>query len=264
MACYTFTVGAIRCVVIPDLTAVSSPADITARFPPDCQDAILALNPDPETAMDCLLVESDGQVILFDTGLGKLNPAHSPQLIPHLQEAGVTPQDVDIVVITHGHGDHIGGIVDEAGELVFANARHIMTRLDWDHWTGPALNPSAERCLLPLRDRITLIEPDDLIAPGVRALPAPGHTPGHIGAVIESQGEKCMHLVDALHHTFQVAHPEWSPKFDTDPVLAADTRRALLAQAAAEDCRVMLYHFGWPGLGSIQAEGDSFVFTREV
>mgnify|MGYP003776878831 CR=1 FL=1 len=136
-----------------------------------------------------------------------------------------------------------------------------MTRLDWDHWTGPALNPSAERCLFPLRDRIMLIEPDAPIAPGIRAFPALGHTPGHIGAMIESQGEKLMHMVDAMHHSFQVTHPELSPNFDTDPVMAAQTRRRLLAQAAAEGCRVMLYHFGSPGLGTIREEGDTFVFT---
>ncbi|MBI5961703.1 MAG: MBL fold metallo-hydrolase [Chloroflexi bacterium] len=262
MAIHSFSVGKIRCVVVPDGGSIMPLADLAGIFPPDpdVQAGILALPDTQGFSMNCLLIESDGQLILLDTGLGTLNPAHSPALIANLREAGAAPEAIDIVVITHGHGDHMGGGVDDAGNLSFPNARYMMTRLDWDHWTGPAVNPAAERCLSPLREFITLIEPDDLIAPGVRALPALGHTPGHIGVVIESQGEKLMDVVDAMHHPLQVAHPTWSPRFDTDPVKSAETRRALLEQAAAESCRLMTYHFAFPGLGTVRAKGDSFTF----
>ena len=263
MTCHSFYVGKIRCVVVPDGRSRISPAEIAAVFPPQFREEIMELQPAPEFDLNCLLVESDGQLILFDTGKGTLDPDHSAQLLAHLHEAGAVPEDIDIVVLTHGHGDHMGGVVDDAGQLTFPKARHLMTRLDWDHWTGPALRPSSERCLFPLRDPITLIQPDDLIAPGVRALPALGHTPGHIGVMIESQGARLMHVVDTLHHSFQVTHPGWSPLFDTDPVASARTRRALLDQAATERCRLMVYHFGFPGLGTVSVEGDGFVFSPE-
>ncbi len=247
MTYHAFDVGKFRCVVAPDGRSELPAMEIAAVFPPEYRDEILASQPAREFDLNCLLVESEDQLILFDTGKGTLDPDHSPQLLTTLSEAGVTPADIDIVVLTHGHGDHIGGVVDDAGRLTFPQARHLMTRLDWDYWVGPALRPSSERCLFPLRDRITFIQPDDLIAPGVRALAAPGHTPGHIGAAIESQGEMLIHVVDAIHHSVQMAHPGWSPRFDVDPVVSAQTRRALLERAATERCTLMAYHFGFQG-----------------
>jgi glyoxylase-like metal-dependent hydrolase (beta-lactamase superfamily II) len=259
---HEFSVGAIRCVVVPDkINEIPQPA-LIGLFPPasEIEAAIVALTEPQIFSMNCLLVETGGQLILFDTGLGTLDPTYATQTIANLREAGAAPEDIDLVVITHGHGDHFGGVVDAAGQLVFSKARYMMTRRDWNHWTGPESSPAVDRCLRPLHDRITLIEPDAIIAPDVRALSALGHTPGHIGALIESQGETLLDVVDALHHPMQAIHPAGSPRFDVDPVQSAQTRRALLARAAAESCRVMAYHFPFPGLGSIRAEGDGFVF----
>jgi glyoxylase-like metal-dependent hydrolase (beta-lactamase superfamily II) len=262
MTYHSFNIGAIRCVVVPDGGQKMPLSELAEMFPldPDIQAGIQALSEPQDFFMNCLLIESDGQRILIDSGVGSLDPEHTPQLLANLREAGVTPDDITTVVITHGHGDHMGGGVDAAGQRVFSKARYLITRLDWDHWTGPALRPFSERCLLPLRDHITLIEPDFVIAPGVRTLPALGHTPGHIGIVVESQGEKLMDVADAMHHPIQVAHPDWSPHFDSDPGVAAQVRRALLAQAAADSCRVLAYHFGFPGLGIIRADGDGFIW----
>jgi glyoxylase-like metal-dependent hydrolase (beta-lactamase superfamily II) len=118
-----------------------------------------------------------------------------------------------------------------------------------------------EQHLLPLKDKFTLIDMDTTIVAGVRTVSAPGHTPGHIGIMIESEGEKCLHMVDAMHHPIQMLNPNWSPNFDKDPVLSTQTRRNLAQDAADGNYLVMAYHFAFPGLGSVQAEGNAFRFS---
>lgn len=263
MPYHELMLGKMRCVLMPDGTNNPNPVDIAKLFPekPEIQAGISTLQGEHPFTMTCLLIETAGQRILVDTGLGTLNPEHKAQLPDHLKTAGVTPEQIDLVVLTHGHGDHLGGVVDDAGKLLYPNAQHLMTQLEWDYWQGPAKRPMTDRSLNPLADRIKLIAPDAEIAPGVRAVPAPGHTPGHIGIRVESEGATLLHLVDAAHHPIQMLHPDWSPNFDADPVQAAATRRQLFAQAADEGCLVMTYHIGAPALGKIVREGDAFCYV---
>lgn len=265
MTSHEFFVGQIRCVVVPNGNEKATIQELKDIFPPNPEiyAALDTLTEPIDFSQNCLLIETDGQLILIDTGLGTVNPDYTSLLLPNLAEVGVSPEQINIVVLTHGHGDHIGGVVDDAGNLTFPNAQHIMSRVDWEHWTGPALRPISERCLYPLKETVKLIEMNSEIAAGVRSLAAPGHTPGHIAIVVESDGEKLIHLVDAAHHAPQVEHPTWSPKFDTDPILSAQTRAALFQQAAAENFRIMAYHFGTPGIGRVVAEGDTLRFVPE-
>ena len=265
MTHHEFTVGNIRCVVVPDDdgTDAIDHATLIGIFPPlpEIETAIKSL-PEPQLfSMNCLLIETDGQRILVDTGIGNLNPEQSPHLLESLREIGITPDQIDIVLITHGHMDHIGGMVNADHQLVFANARHLMSRIDFEHWTGPAARPVAEPVYRAMRARLEMIEAASPIAPGVRTVAAFGHTPGQLSVVIESDWQKFMHIADTAHHPIQASQPTWSPRFDYDPLQSAESRRALFEQAAAEGFRLMAYHFGFPGIGTVQRSGDGLVFV---
>lgn len=260
---YLLNVGSIKCYVLSDGDEETPKSEIRGMFSeesPAIDAAVEVWTGSTTFSMNCLLIETDGQRILIDVGMGTLDASHSPQLPTRLQELGITPDQITMVVLTHGHGDHIGGVVTDEGQLVYPNARHLMSRLDWDHWTGPAMRPTSEKCLLPLKDQIEKIEPNTPLATGVRTIAALGHTPGHLGIVLESGGQKLMDMVDATHHPIQMAHPDWSPKFDFDPIQAAATRRALFTQAADEGCWLMAYHYAFPAIGTVSRAGEGFEF----
>lgn len=256
-------IGQIRCVVVSDGNEPISHQDLSEMFPPDSgiQPVLAELTYPQDFLYNCLLIQTGGETILIDAGQGVLDPNRPPVLQQSLQAAGVQPDQVTMVVLTHGHGDHIGGLVEDDGQLNFPNARYLMTRRDWEHWTGPAMRPISQRRLIPVKDRIELIEPNTVLAAGVRTVDAWGHTPGHIAIEVESEGQKLLDMVDAIHHPFQLKNPAWSMGFDFDSVQSATVRRQLLQQAADEQCWVMAYHFPYPGVGKVSAEGDGFVWT---
>lgn len=262
----SFQVGQYSCRVLVDGSSQPFFRDMPDRFP-DIQENLLleALqNRRPHAdfihwSMNCLLLQSPDQAILVDTGIGPRSDGGSGQALPLLSET-LSPQEIDLVIITHGHPDHIGGLVDLEGQLYFPNARYLMWHSEWEHWMGqdgvihqadPDLARFLRAKLDPIQTRLQLLEEETEIAPGIRPVFAPGHTPGHIGLHIESQDEALFVLSDTLHAKIQLDHPEWSPRYDHDPDLAADTRQRLLTQAANRQVLSLVYHFQAPGLGRI-------------
>jgi len=197
--------------------------------------------------------------MLVDTGTG------SGHLNPRVASL-IDPADVDTVVISHGHGDHVGGLVDADGKLVYSNARYVMHRAEWDQWMAPdgKIQADPDRAaywqaqLGPIKGSLSYVDDGQEVVPGVTACLTPGHTNGHLALRIESNGESLVHLVDALHFEVQFDRPDWSPRFDTDPALAAQTRRTELDRAADEGTLVLLYHLGFPGLGYVVRNGEAF------
>lgn len=209
--------------------------------------------------INLLLIRTGDQTILVDTGLGGENS----QLLDTLQKEGVEPADITRIIITHCHRDHIGGLVGDDGALTFPNARYSMGRVEWEYWMDEIAKSDdpqmAQRIkLLPIEERLDQFEPDAEIAPGVCAVFAPGHTVGHMGLLLESGGERLLHIVDATHLAVQAAHPEWSPAFDKQPDVSAQTRRALFERAAHENLMMMGYHLPYPAIGRVTAQGDAF------
>ena len=207
----------------------------------------------------CLLARTPGAVVLVDTGLG---PHDHPMggrgggLEAALAAEGVAPEDVGVVVITHGHLDHIGGLCDD-GRPRFGGARHVMARAEWEWWARQD-DPMVGEQLPPI-ERAGLLELVDAPAepvPGVRLLPAPGHTPGHLAVEL---GGAVLFLADAAIDVLHIEHPDWPMTFDEDPAQSAATRRELLGRAADEGLLVAASHVR--AAGTVERAGGGFRFT---
>jgi glyoxylase-like metal-dependent hydrolase (beta-lactamase superfamily II) len=213
-----------------------------------------------ELALTCVLVGVRDRRILIDTGFGQ-RPDNLA--VGHLAESlaalNVTLDQIDTVVVSHPHGDHIGGatrgIGDEA-HPTFSQARYWLSQADWDAFSPPdalAQRSGMADKLLPLASaqRLDLADGEQDIAPGVRLLPLPGHTPGHMGVAFTSGQEVAVYVGDLIHHPLQVEHPDWTPVFDALPEMAVATRRSLLERARRDHSLILSYHFPWPGTGHI-------------
>lgn len=190
-----------------------------------------------------LLRGPDG-LALFDTGMEPAN------LVAGLALAGVKPEDIRHVVLTHMHGDHIGGLMQD-GAPVFANAELVAPRAEAEYW---ARNPSDAYTakVAPLIGKARLIGDGDEVLPGVRAEAAPGHTPGHTTYLVESDGQKLLLTGDSFnHYVWSVQHPEWHVRFDVDKAQAAETRRRVLVRLANERIPFIGYHMPFPAVGFV-------------
>jgi len=220
------------------------------------------------------IVNTGDKLILFDTGMGssKMFGATTGRQQKSMAEAGIKPGDIDAVVCSHAHIDHIGGIVDEGGKPLFPNAQIYISQTDFDFWTDEGKLGStvkdfvvhARKNLLPVRDRIVFFKDGQEFLPGVQALAAPGHTVGHTIFTVSSAGKSFAFLGDLSHHSvLLLERPRMEFSYDTDPKQAAESRVKLLTMLAANKIPVMSYHFAWPGYGHVAKAGDGFRYYPE-
>lgn len=268
---YPFTVGSLECAVINDGTAMLMPDAaklIFASAPLDELDAALLdqgiVGYDIPYRANCLYIRTSHHHVLVDTGFGGGVHPEMGKLVERLMLYGVSPEEIDRVIITHGHGDHIGGLTDMSGYLTFPNARYIMPAGEWNLWTSeealqridPMLANFARAKLPPIYDRLTLINGDEEIFPGIRVIPAGGHTPAHVALSITSDGEELLFLVDALLDPIHAQHPDWVAAMDMLPEEVVTTREQAMEHAAQLRALTLFYHFDFPGLGYIiRADG---------
>ena len=221
------------------------------------------------------IVNTGDKLILFDTGMGtakNFGPTTGRQQ-KSMKEAGIKPEDIDAVVFSHAHIDHIGGVVDENGKVLFPNAQYYIAQSDVDFWTdeGKAGGPlkdfivHARKNLMPVRDRIVFFKDGQEFLPGVQAIAAPGHTVGHTIFMVTSNGKSFAYLGDLSHHPILLLEkPRMQFSYDTDPAQAAETRVKLLDMIAANKVPIMAYHYAWPGLGHIAKTGEGFHYYPEA
>lgn len=209
------------------------------------------------------VVSSGGKLVLVDTGLG----GPDATLLSELESAGVDREGIDLVVLTHIHPDHVGWNLSD-GSPTFPNARYLVTRTDWDHWTQPEVRaqaPHVDEQMLPLENLnvLDLIEGEYSVTDELTTLLTPGHTPGHISIVVASGGESAFILGDVAHSPAQAQYTDWSPVFDTDPDLARETRHAILDRLEGEGTVVASGHFPDSGYGRFVRSGDRRVWQPE-
>jgi glyoxylase-like metal-dependent hydrolase (beta-lactamase superfamily II) len=270
---YQFQLGDFACAIVNDGT-FAYPQPIQFLFAGAPQERVLqalqAHNLDPDTwteyvsSYPSLLVNTGKHRVLVDTGAGRFAPT-TGRLLANLQTLGITPDQIDTVILTHGHPDHIGGSLDSAGEPTFRNARYVMGSEEWNFWAADPdpsslkLDPRlavivcevARKTLPALRECLDLVEDGDEIVPGIQATAAPGHTAGHMALTITSQGDQLLCGADAVPHPIHVEQPDWIGLGEYDSDIAVVTRRKLLGQAAVEKMLVHMFHFPFPGLGYV-------------
>ena len=264
MPVHEIAIGGIKCAVLLDAENRVTSAENAERYPGRSAAEIEAAAGASESDNSCnlLYIESGGKRILADVGFGDNGPPGSGQLSAALEEMNIAPEAIDIVYLTHFHGDHIAGFFDASGRERFPTAQYLTAREEWDEWMGKWArtgDPQLEQ-FAALRPRFSFLKDGDAIAPGVTVVDLAGHTRGHTGLLIESGGQRLIHLVDLLHGELQFRRLDWHFVFDTDGDMAVQTRRRVLGRCADEDLLCLFYHLKFPGLGRVRRDGEVFAF----
>jgi glyoxylase-like metal-dependent hydrolase (beta-lactamase superfamily II) len=273
---YQFKVGNFNCISVSDGTHTYAPPSfpppaifLFANAPKEQLDQALRqydLQPEHWTEWVspyiCLVIDTGEHRVLVDTGAGNLAPS-TGKLLQNLQSVGIAPEDIDTVILTHGHPDHIGGNTDSEGNLTFPDARYVMWKDEWDFWNSEdaalKLNESireilvgyARKYLPPIQHQLSLVDQETEILPGIQAISSPGHTPGQMALAISSEDERLLCVSDAVLHPIHLEWPGWCAAVDFDPSQVETTRRRILSKATVENALVLAFHFPFPGLGHI-------------
>lgn len=228
-----------------------------------------------QTAVNAYLINTGKALVLVDTGAAKKFGPSLGYVADHLKAAGYQPSQVDAVLITHLHGDHVNGLLDAAGQPLFPNAQIWSAKADTDYWLNPevaakapkeaqAFFQMAQQAAAPYQQsgRWKNFSADGEVVPGIKSLAAPGHTPGHSGFLVESAGRSLLIMGDIVHsYAVQFARPEVTIEFDVNAKLAEATRKKLFARAAQEKLLVAGMHLPFPGLGHVRAEKKAFAWV---
>ena len=264
---------------------VDSVSDGHIEFPPDFafsmipkaeRDGLLrSVDIDPLAVMrsplNVTLLRQGDRVVLFDVGSGPDFVPTAGTLIDALAAVEVAPEDVTDVIFTHGHPDHLWGVLDDFDEPLFSEATHRMGRVEFDYWIDPAtigtigedrqsFAAGAMRRLTALGERIERFEDGAEVLPGIRAIMTPGHTPGHMSFSIGTPGDGLFVTGDFVTMLTGFARPDLGTMTDHDPALAARTRQAMLARLADEGWTILGYHLPQGGIGKVRRAGEAYAF----
>jgi glyoxylase-like metal-dependent hydrolase (beta-lactamase superfamily II) len=279
---HRFTIGDFACLAISDGSSIntephdlmnfyslifgaSPPEDVDAAFDTSGYDVDRLVRQDT-----CVLVNTGDQFVLIDTGIGA---AFGGALLSNLDGVGVSPEDIDVVITTHCHPDHIGGNVDDSGALAFPNARYVIGEEEWNFWSDDSNveqnvpNAQLVEMLLgfvhaqvtSIAERYERIPADAEILPGISVIDSRGHTPGHLSVLVESGDEKLLIGGDFATHPVVMQVPSLAGFADMDAGDMEATRRRLFQRIADEGGAALFSHFDpFPGLGAVAAHGETW------
>lgn len=213
------------------------------------------------------LVNTGKELVLFDTGNGPLRRGKGAgHLAALLADAGYAPDQVDIVVLTHGHPDHFGGMMED-GKAGFPNARYVFGAKEYDYWNKGENIPDARvktrdlfmKIAAPFGEKAKMLKPGDDVVTGIRSIEAFGHSPGHLAFHIESEGKQLMVWGDTCnHYVVSLQRPDWHVAFDSDKEQAAATRKKIFSMVHAEKIPVIGHHMPFPGLGFLDKRDETY------
>lgn len=277
-AAHAFALGGMEIIVLNDGTLSLPASTLAANVGEEERSAFLKAGGFDtgmrESALNITLIRSGDSLVLVDTGAGMNFFDSAGQLADSFDAAGLDREAVTHVVLTHGHPDHVWGIIDDFDETErFPNASYLIGAGEWDFWMDPdflAGNPEAlhsfalgaQRNLGAVADKVTRVGADHSVVAGVTMIATPGHTPGHMSVLVESDGEQLLVLGDALTHpSVSFERPDWQPTSDQIPEQAAATRRRLLDRAATDGLMLVGYHLPWPGVGRVEAKDTAWRYV---
>ena len=280
---HRFKLGKFDCAIIKDLDFVYQAKDFAINAQEqELADCVRKYHGDSEVIPSpfiALWIDTGKEQLLIDTGTGHSQKPLSFQgreiyfkgnLLHILKREGIDPAGIDTVLLTHFHPDHIGGIFDESGQLNYPNATFLFYQKEWEFWLSdeaamlpPIFDYFIQKQIVPLQGHRIHGMPAESreIREGIQILFTPGHTPGHMAVLLDSEGEQLLYISDAFLHPMQLENPKWQTVFDHDHAQAFDTKTKLLLQAVQEEWLICAFHFPFPGLGYVQKESDHWVWS---
>lgn len=273
---HRFRVGALTVTVVTDgsnvrddvtrgLVVNATPEQVGAALRAAGHQGVAMRNP-----FNVTFVETPRGLVALDVGTGGFPNSDTGTLHANMRTAGLDPARVTLIAHTHFHGDHIGGLTRSDGTAVFPQAQVTVPEREWSFWTDAGEESRASegrrpgfanvrRRFAPYEARVTRFAPNAEIAPGIRSVPTPGHSPGHTSFVVHDGNAQALIIGDAITTpAFFLPNPEWYPSFDMDPPTAVDTRKRLLDRAATERMPVVGYHFPMPATGRVERAGTGY------
>lgn len=271
---FRFTLGKKLITVLSDGYFASN--DLLTNISKDQVEALLVgdirSSENYRVSINVFLVEEGDKKYLIDAGLGSFFDANAGHLHRNLKLAGNDPSEITAVLATHLHLDHIGGIFNSDGKRLFPNADLWVTRQEVDFWTNTEIQKNApegadsyfvmaQKALQTYEGRVRFIEENSEIAPGIKAIPLFGHTPGHVGYSIESEGQKLLIWGDLINAFVQIQRPDVGFLSDVNTQDATKKRKQIFGMAAESKMLISGMHLPFPGVGFIQKSGEGYRFV---
>ena len=218
-----------------------------------------------------VLVKTGNDTVLIDAGSGANFQPTAGKLQENLEAAGIAPDTITKIVLTHAHADHLWGVLDDFDDAGrFPNASYVISATEWDFWSDPktaetvpdwlkGMALGTARILKTIEDKVERRKAGDTVAPGLTYAATPGHTPGHMSVMIENGGQRLLIGGDVLaNNAISFARPDWRVRSDIDSDRAVATRKSLLDQLATDKIPLVGFHLAWPGLGMVERAGNAY------